>query len=314
MDRQLSDYQKRLDEKLFKRELNDSIRFRVKEALCVYKESQRDYTLNLMRNISSYAVKVGMRVIIDLEKCPSISAAALVIFFAEISRAKIATRFNKIITVHFGRNGSLESLLTSVGWVKAISADHDKYGALISEQCVFQTLSHPGEAMLSIYNLLLNSGVELTRPESKIFTKGINEAILNVIHHAYSNESDPLGGIGRRWWQACWRQEGTNSLVYIIFDLGQGITCSLPRCNETETVEQHIERAMQQGVTCTGDPNRGKGSENIKDAADIREKSSLFIGSRNALYTKRSFEKPIAREIWLPFNGTIAEWQINLEE
>ncbi|EJG1805320.1 hypothetical protein HJ118_07090 [Vibrio parahaemolyticus] len=284
----------------------------VTESLCVYEE-QRDYTLNLMRNISGYAVGRKIPVLISLEHCPSITAGALLILFAEVSRARIVAEDDNIVKIKLPTKGSLKDTLDHIGWTKAITISFRDYPSLMEENCPFQTASKPHEAMASIFNLLSSSGVTLTSPESKVFTKGVNEAILNVFNHAYSHEDYPLDGIGRRWWQACWRADD-NSFVYIIFDLGQGITNSLPKAYDNEPIDEHICRAMRLGVTCTGDSKRGKGSENIKDATDIKDESTLFIGSRNALYTKLSGETPLAGKCILPFNGTLAEWQINVGE
>ncbi|MFA0412339.1 hypothetical protein AB4520_00860 [Vibrio renipiscarius] len=312
MNSRLKAYEQRLDKRLNIKERKGIVTIKVTEALCVYEE-QRDYTLNLMRNISGYAVGRRVPVRLSFELCPSITAAALLILFAEVSRARIVAENDNIVEVLLPLSAQLRATLDHIGWSRAITTGFRDYPILMVENCPFQTASKPHEAMASILLLLSNSGVTLTSPESKVFTKGVNEAILNVFNHAYSHEDYPLDGIGRRWWQACWRADD-DSFVYIIFDLGQGITNSLPKAYDNEPISDHISRAMQLGVTCTGDSKRGKGSENIKDATDIKDESTLFIGSRNALYTKHSGEAPHAGECILPFNGTIAEWQINIGE
>ncbi|MCD9474866.1 hypothetical protein GLP44_09035 [Photobacterium phosphoreum] len=286
------------------------VEFNVTETLCVY-QKQRDYTLNLMRNISGYAVGHKVPVKINLKQCPMITAGALLILFAEVSRAKIAIEDDSLVTLELPENNDLRTIIDDIGWTEAMTVSFREYPNLMKANCTFQTASKPHEAMQSIYHLLINSEVPLSSPESKVFTKGVNEAILNVFNHAYSHEEYPLGGIGRRWWQACWKAND-NSLVYIIVDLGQGITKSLPKAYDEESVPDHIVRAMELGVTCTGDSKRGKGSVNIKDATDIKDESTLFIGSGNAIYTKCAGREPIAVESLLPFNGTIAEWQIKI--
>lgn len=310
MHSRLRSYEQRLDSRLDKKERKGVIELNVTEPLCVY-NTQRDYTLNLMRNISGYVVGHRKPVKVSLKECPKITAGALLILFAEVSRARIATENNDLITIELPESNSLRTMLDNIGWSAAITANFRDYPTLMEKNCSFQTASKPHEAMESIFNLLTNSKVELSSPESKMFTKGVNEAILNVFNHAYSHEDYPLDGIGRRWWQACWIDHN-NSLVYLIFDLGQGITNSLPKSYDDETIPEHITRAMKLGITCTGDSKRGKGSENIKNATDIKDKSTLFIGSKNALYTKLAGKEAQASECLLPFNGTLAEWQINI--
>lgn len=306
LDARLEQYINRLDEKLKVKFKKNRLYFYVSEDLCVY-YGQRGYTLNFLSNIAYTIWELKQKVHIDLSKCSKISASALVMLFAEVSRARMGKEDDDVITL------TMSDTFKDPKWKEAIELGHRQYSRLFDEDHTFQTVSDPNKALASILKLMHNCGVKLARPESKIFTKGINEAMLNVINHAYDDQEDPLGGIGRRWWQACWLQPtggGKYSLVYIIYDLGCGMLNSLPKASEQETIAEHITRAMAHGTTRTGIPGRGKGTKNMEDAAEIRAKSTLFVGTNSVSYCKVEGKDAIVEPCLLPFNGTLVEWQI----
>ncbi|HAS6354462.1 TPA: hypothetical protein I7234_19905 [Vibrio vulnificus] len=282
------------------------LHFNVAEELCVYYE-QRHYTINLLNNISYAIFILKVPVHLNLSNCPSISASALVMLFAEVSRARMAKEQDDIVTIDFPQ-------IRDLPWLYAMSVSYREYGDLFDKDHVFQTVNDPGKAMASILKLLHKSGVQLSKPDSRLFTRGVNEAMLNVINHAYIDQDDPLGGIGRRWWQACWvsEQNGEKVLVYIIYDLGCGILGSLPKSHPKELVTEHITRAMSYGVSRTNESDRGKGTQNMEEATEIRTDSLLFIGTNTVAYIKAEGQDATTQINLLPFTGTLVEWQIKL--
>ncbi|KQB10084.1 hypothetical protein CGU03_03155 [Vibrio metoecus] len=280
--------------------------FTVSEDLCVY-YSQRNYTLNLLSNISNAIFVQKVKVYLDLTGCPKISAAALVMLFAESTRARIACKDDTVFTIKFPKN------FRNAAWEEAVGVSYNKYASLFDCDHTFQTVSEPDKAMVSILKLLHRSGVKLDKQDTRLFTKGVNEAMLNVINHAYSDQAEPLGGIGRRWWQACWKHKRQEQeiLVYIIYDVGCGMLGSLPH-EPGETTIQHMLRVMEYGVSRTQELDRGKGTRNMEEATDIRDNSLIFIGTNRAVYTKVEGKPAVVHENLLPFVGTLVEWQIFL--
>lgn len=308
MDERLDSYIKRLDTrlKIKYQHKTHTLVYTVNEDLCVYYE-QRNFTLNLLGNISHTVFVLDTNVHLDLSGCQSISASALVMLFAEISRARMAKESDDVVTLTLPDSGDEP-------WFHAVSLSYRHYSKLFDEDHTFQTVSDPNKAMASILKLLDRSGVMLNRLDTRTFTRGVNEAMLNVINHAYIEEDNPLGGIGRRWWQACWVGEvdGHKNLVYIIYDLGCGILNSLPLAHDEESATEHITRAMSYGVTRTNESDRGKGTKNMEDATQIRDNSVLFIGTNNATYIKNQSKDAVTELNLLPFDGTLVEWQIRL--
>jgi len=264
-----------------------------------------------MRNLSGWAIKENKPIHLNLKDCPEITASALVLLFGEVTRIKIHFENNMMVTVSFPVDSELLDLLNQIGWTKAINSGCNDLISLFENDDTFQTLSDPNKAMISIFCRLKNCGVVLNSPEAKVFSKGVNEAMLNVIHHAYNNEANPLEGIGRRWWQACYVTD-SGSMVFIICDFGQGILGSLPKESITEKYEDHLARAMEVGVTSTDDEDRGKGSGDIVQAAEIRKYSTLFVASNNGIYGKIADSNIVKGESIVPMLGTIVEWEINL--
>lgn len=310
MEERLRLYIDRLDKKL-KVSYDKSkhqLCFVIDEELCVYYK-QRNYTLNFLSNISHSVFTKKVNVRLDLSECPNISASALVMLFAEVSRARMVFRCDDVVTIDF----PLENL--DLQWKEAISVSYRNYASLFDNDHTFQTVSDPNKAIVSILKLMHKSGVALNKPDTRAFTKGVTEAMLNVINHAYYDQENPLDGIGRRWWQACWIQEqeqnNENILVYIIYDLGCGMLQSLP-AGKNEPTSEHITRAMSYGVTRTGDLDRGKGTRNMEEATDIRDNSTMFIGTNSAVYSKIEGKLAKSEENLLSFDGTLVEWQIRL--
>lgn len=309
-------YKKKLNERIQLKVTKKKVTIVISEDLCIYVPSQRDYTLNLLGLISAYAVGQWIPVHIDMSNCQRVTAAASVMLFAEISRARIATENDDIITLSLPEEGQgCRTALNNIGWIYAASISYRKINTLFEHDAIFQSGNNPGKATASVYKQLVDSGVPLTAPEVKKFTKGVTEAMLNVNHHAYDNEKDPLNGIGRRWWQLCLVRTDDNGkptkLLFIIYDLGQGILRSLPKKVGESNLDQ-IGRAMTYGVTRTKEPDRGKGSEDMLDAAEIKDNSVLYIGTNNVTYTKMYDMPPLIEACGIPFFGTIVEWQINL--
>jgi hypothetical protein len=263
--------------------------------------------LNLLANITDAIFNHKVKVHLNLSECPNITASALVMLFAEISRAKMVFEDDDIITI------DLPKEKPDHVWNEAVTLSYRNYSSLFDNDHTFQTMSEPNKAIASILKLLLNSGVELSRTETRVFTKGVNEAMLNVINHAYHDQDAPLDGIGRRWWQACWvaKNKDKQTLVYIIYDLGCGMLASLPKENN-ESISDHITRVMSYGVSRTQEADRGKGTKNIEDATDIRDNSRMFIGTNSAVYIKTEGQSATAEPTFLPFGGTLIEWQIFL--
>lgn len=256
-------YQKKLNDRLFLKVTKKQATVIITEELCIYTPNQRDYTLNLLRLISAYAVGEWTPVHIDMTFCPKITAAASVMLFAEITRARIATDNDLIIVLKLPHEESdCREALDHIGWTHAVTISYKHINSLFDQDAIFQSGNNPGKATASVYKQLVQSGVPLTDPEVKRFTKGVTEAMLNVNHHAYDNEKDPLGGIGRRWWQLCLvrmdEQNNPSKLLFIIYDLGQGMLRSLPKKVGENNID-HIARAMTYGVTRTKAPIEAKG-------------------------------------------------------
>lgn len=316
MDRRLANYRARLDKKLKITRKKDHVRIKIADTLCIYSQEDRDYTLNVMKNISGFAVNERIPVHLDLRSCKEITLGAMVMLFAEISRARLATGFNEIIKILYpSEDTELREMLSGVGWEKATNTPYQQLDNLVEQNEYFQSNNNPNLATQAVYKLLTSQGLELDLPEVKMFTRGVTEAMLNVINHAYEHEADATNGIGRRWWQACYvgndTENNQKTMLFIIYDLGQGVLKSLPK-EDNESYTEHIERAMSYGVTRTGDPKRGKGFEDIKNAAYIRRKSTLLVGTNNVFYMKWR-NRTHAEECKMPFFGTVVQWQINLE-
>ncbi|QYJ72427.1 hypothetical protein K0H59_05050 [Shewanella sp. FJAT-51649] len=291
--------------------------------LCVYLINQSSIdtvkkTLNFFTIISNVCLVKGRELHIDFSKLQFFSAAASVLLFAEITRVQLVTNNHDVITFTLPESGPVLRLFRNSGLNKAISAGADrKLNSLFNDNNPYQSGKDPNKFLIPAIMHLNDQGLEWSRPQSRIISKGIQEAMLNVLHHAYENIPDNKSGIGQRWWQLSLLDKEEKTVTFIIYDKGMSIPKSiaekLPANISTDA--EAIEFAFQKGVTrCINEPTRGKGSEDIKDVTTVKDNSKLLVYSGNGMYyIDREGGETLKLTLPANINGTMIEWLIPYE-
>ncbi|BCV49592.1 hypothetical protein [Shewanella algae] len=289
--------------------------------MCVYSIFHRDSeiarrTLNFLNTVGELTLIHGLRLHLDFSNVINITAAASVLIFAEISRAQLITDQSNIITFSLPKSEEQEKLFKATGLYKAIMPGTSrKLVKLFDEDHAYQSGIDPNKFLVSTLLHLHRDGLELSKPEARIISKGIQEAMLNVIHHAYLNESDPKSGIGRRWWQFVHCDSEEKRVSFIIYDKG----ISIPKTIKNVMIGTHsdadaVEYAFRKGVTRLTGTTRGKGSQDIKDAAKVKDRSTLLVMSGKGIYfIDNEKDAKIKDELPYEINGTMIEWSIPYE-
>lgn len=284
---------------------------------CIYQQDRAD-VLKYLSIIGTFTIEEEKPLHLDFSEIETMGAAVSVMLFAEITRAQLSTGISNIITYTLPRNIDIRKQFTKTGLLRAIKqGGQKKIDELFKENDVFQSGTDPDMFTLPIIEKLEWCGVTLSRQHKKLFSRGTQEAMLNVIHHAYDNTEVPLSGIGRRWWHAIFINNKTKKLVLIIYDKGQGIPRSMSGTNFPFFHQgQIIKHVIPKGVTrFKENPERGKGTQDIVQVMEIEDKSVLLIYSDRGLYIRNSDGEEVAcEESKHSINGTLVEWQIPYEK
>ncbi|WP_375058383.1 hypothetical protein [Zobellella sp. DQSA1] len=281
----------------------------------VYRDDLRDSTLTFLAVIAHLGLNWEVRIRVDLKGCETITAAAAVMLFAEVTRIQLATNDSEAVLVD-PPEGPFRVLFRNSGLQAGLKPGAArKLNELFDNDHPLQSGDTPAKSIISIMSVMHKAGLDLTKPQTRIFSKGVQEAMLNVMHHAYRHEAEPLSGIGKRWWHACWYNPQDNSMSFIIYDKGSGIPETLAEvCGPEMSDEDRIAHGLKKGVTCMLDPSRGKGSVDIQNVTNIYAGSLLFVASNYGIVLVKddgeiSTKKPSNQS----FNGTLIEWKFKLE-
>ncbi|MDN2661819.1 hypothetical protein OW492_00340 [Psychromonas sp. 14N.309.X.WAT.B.A12] len=287
------------------------------QTLCIYSDEIVE-TLNYLTIIGDFTINKNQPLHLDFSELENLTAAASVMLFAEITRAQLATNKHDIITLSLPVNKIQRKRFTSSGLFKAIKpGGESKLKGLIKSKNTYQSGTDPNKFSLIVLEQIKTSGINLTAPQKKIFSRGVQEAMLNVIHHAYDdNHIDPLTGIGRRWWHAISVNKEKNLIAFIIYDKGQGIpksitsTTSLPLFNHGEC----IKHVLPKGITRFRDqPERGKGTHDILQINEIEDNSMIVIYSDHGRYIEdKKTGDSLCHHMKCSVHGTLIEWQLPL--
>jgi len=250
----------------------------------------------------------------DLER---LGSAASVILFAEITKAQLISEYEEIVIFTLPNDDSVKSLFRKTDFQKAISpGGHRKLVSLFDDNNHYQSGTDPNKFNVSTLLGLTQQGVRFAKPEMKLFSRGIQEAMLNVLHHAYDGEEELKMGIGNRWWQCSFYDKDNRVLIFIIYDSGKGIPLSIDEVAPTNMDDgEKIEYVMRSGISrITTDAKRGTGYEDIIRIATISDKSKLLVYSGKGIYYLDKVKKISKCGVHQKsVSGTLIEWQIPYE-
>ncbi|RED11271.1 hypothetical protein [Pontivivens insulae] len=277
-----------------------------------------------------------LRYSIGIENLETISVRCAVIFAAEIDRLRRIAGDELIYQGRIEDDNEAISLLRQLGVFSLVGNREDVSTCENGMDRVVQG-HRTAIQLMSGLNCDEDKLIGFYRSVQKIFDefqttdfvhKGVAEAMLNAINHAYISKF-PLKypSCGKRWWAAAVMNASETEFKVIIYDQGHGIAKTLPISGLVESMEVIAGRALQ-GVTKmidspdevmvkaaleaartrTGEDKRGKGFKDIQ--APVREVrgARLRITSGRAQVTLQNgydtFSLPLKHHI----GGTLIEW------
>ena len=309
---------------------NDCVLLKAPVVFCIYPNEVGDIecdahvksTMECLSRLTDLIYKESLNVHLDFSVLQYMGEAASVILFAEITRAQLITKNKNIVLLTLPVNTALRSRFNKTDLNKAISpGGFRKISSLFDDNNHYQSGTDPNKFNASTLLGVISQGVDFSKPESKLFSRGVSEAMLNVIHHAYPegevhNEYDMYSEVGNRWWQYSYYDVAKKKLVFIIYDKGIGIPCSIG-CIAPQDMNdgEKIEFVMRKGITrFIEDSKRGTGYGDILKLAEISDKSRLLVYSDEGIYyldRAKNISKCGINKFRV--NGTLIEWQIPYE-
>lgn len=285
-------------------ESKDNLLVKFPQKLCIYSPDHRDVCLWLFNELQKNASKKS--IILDFSKMVEITASGAVALFARVTSLQILTGNDALFTIIQPKEQRARKLFKQSGLYDALRpGGKRKLDKLWDSNIKFRS-GFNQEKHLDPTLELIGS---LTKTPHRL-KEAINEAILNIHQHAYADAASARGAsLIKRWWQYCYLDRDNNRFVFVISDLGRTIPSSFGVTSGTHA--NAIAYAMQKGVSSTGHPWRGKGSQDIKEPIHPKTEDKLIVVSGLGLYVYNS-NNEVLTDLNIPYMGTLIAWSFDL--
>lgn len=289
--------------------------------ICLYRDETMLSTLFFLQQIYESTENGTKYVTINFNLTEEITAAASVVLFAHINRIQLISKNPAIFTFRC-KNSPLYSTFFKPIYLKVLEAGtEEKLNFLEQSNSYYQsgTLPHLKLPVLDrIFEPIqhfysTNQSVLSILGELKT---AINEALLNVHHHAY------LGfdvDVPTRWWQQILFQPKDNSLQFIIYDLGIGIVNSfLEHSTHKPTMifqnkSDILREIMKTGVSRLPEVERGNGLSEMFKLSNYDNMAVWLSTNQLILKKAKPYNIDECEECLYSIPGTLVEWHFQLE-
>lgn len=305
--------------------ISDHIVLPVMGNFSLYSDNEYSPSINFIEEIKTL-LKNKKKILLDFNVTENVTAAAMLRLHAEISTWQRYHSQN-LARIRLGKaKSTVRYMLENSGFL----SEYDDPASTPSrkEILTMRTGTDAKGHLKSITNTMNDCFYSggLSEQERSDLYKGINEAMLNVSQHAYSESvSDLVDRIGKRWW--IYAQQFDDQLYIAFCDRGVGIPETLPRHGRWEKIRSlgkivgldddaaMIQAAMEFGRSEAETAGRGLGLQDVLKFANENPEGILWIFSRYGLYkNEKGKEKPILRNYKKSIEGTLIQWQISLSQ
>lgn len=282
---------------------------RMPKDVCIYSDDHCMKFVSLMREMNLAIYSKNQSIILDFSQTENMTAGAAVMLFAEVTRAQLLTELPNVISILRPTHPDLWELMRNSGLWEAIKPGERKTSRAMGKGCPFASGNDPDKHLASTL-----ASFRKARPNLPTrFDSAIQEAILNVVHHAYVyNQNLPVNTLGTRWWQ--YAAITKEDVRFTICDLGVGIPNKILYMPENRHLPHGncIEKAMEDGFSTLFRRGRGMGSKDLKRPVVDTEVECLSIFSNNGIYSYVQNREPICGDRPACLPGTVVEWKMNV--
>lgn len=299
----------------------------VPESLCL--ETHFDDCALLLQNLRQTVEQSKVTVRLRLEDCKSIRPTALLLLLAEVHRAQIL-RGKKALTGTYPEEPALLKRMCDMGFFELlnIKSPHKSSRTFPMEYIKFRSGTKlESESAKELRESLLGAKIAMNTMARKQLQRGVIEAMLNALQHAYPNTPMHLGDAHNRWWLCGHYHRPSKRLSIMFCDLGVGIPRTLPRRYPLEMIRGALSllpgvrpdhgamifAGMEIGRTRTRKGHRGKGLNDLRQFIDQAGAGEMHIYSRRGRYSYTCGGKESHETRDAELGGTLIRWTVPID-
>lgn len=306
-----------------------SVWIQVPHALRIMGPKNRRTVLKFFKKLREEALERRAKITLNFIETKTIEAPAMLLFVAELDRINRILQDDFSISIANAVDINTRNVLIQVGVYSLCGHRAPK----LKEEDFKENVKHWRYATgvrvdESTSEAFENIEGRLSPALKKGMWKGVSEALINSVQHAYAAPRN-LRGVrlrSARWWMFSELKGGL--LTVAVCDLGIGIPRSLP-LNWNDNVINRlmatfsrdgpdvraVKAAMQVGATSTSGEHRGKGLPQIWNAVRTEKNASIMILSNAArLVWNGDTEEEFAMEYSDSIAGTLVMWTVKTPE
>ena len=296
----------------------------VPPVLCLeaHYEACASFLYELRSTVETSKVTVRLR----LEGCKTIRPAALLMLLAEVHRARLL-RGDKALTGTYPEDPALLKRMCDMGFFEVLNIRSPVRSdqTFPMEYIKFKSGTQlEAESARALRESLLGEKIAMNTQPRKQLQRGVTEAMLNALQHAYPETAIHLGEAHKRWWLCGHYHRPSKRLSILFCDLGVGIPKTLPRRYPMEMVRKvlslfpgvrpddgaMIYAGMEIGRTRTKKEHRGKGLNDLRQFIDKAEAGEMHIYSRRGRYSYTSGGNESHKTFSAELGGTLIRWTV----
>lgn len=290
--------------------------------------------LRVVRAISNRVLKLGLPVRLDLSGTKQFYVSGAIYLYAELDRVINESNLVKPVTLIRPKASRPCEVMKQIGLFDLCGDDVNITPE--REDVIYWRLTkgenQSGELQgrhVEEVTAMANSTAQ--QLEVNGIWKGINEAVNNVVEHAYRlPRYDNFQGLpNTKWWMLSHIRN--NHFVTAVCDLGCGYSKTINKTMPEDFLVKlkgilnignedifAIKAAMEYGRTSTEQRNRGKGSRDAQSVLLAHGKGELIILSNSGLVKfsmkNGKLQEEFTDDIGLDTGGTILWWRIPLQD
>jgi anti-sigma regulatory factor (Ser/Thr protein kinase) len=256
----------------------------------------------------------------------------MLLFLAEVQRIASILGGRRLIDYCRVRDPKVRQVLHQVGFFNAVGRP-SRLVPTAKDVIHWRAISGQGAEGQKADNLVKDVRGRLPDALKAPMYAGLVEAMTNCAQHAYRNvRQDDLDQPGNgEWWM--FAREQDQAIAVVICDLGIGIPNSLPLTQGDGPVRELLARigrasglahsdaalvdaAVQIGRSRTGEPNRGKGLQDVVDVIKAARTGTLVIHSNSGCYVysmKDGQPAESTRDYRTSILGTLIFWSVPVQ-
>lgn len=299
----------------------------VPQLLCL--ETRFDECASLLQKLRMTVEHAKVTVRLRLEECESIRPSALLVLLAEVHRAQIL-RGKKALTGTYPEDQTLLKRMCDMGFFELlnIKSPLKSQRTFPMEYIKFRSGTKlESESAKELRESLLGDKIAMNTMARKQLQRGVIEAMLNALQHAYPPTRMNLGDAHNRWWLCGHYHRPSKRLSIMFCDLGVGIPRTLPRRYPLEMIRgalsllpgvrpddgAMIYAGMEIGRTRTRKGHRGKGLNDLRQFIDQAGAGEMHIYSRRGRYSYTSGGGESHDTLDAELGGTLIRWTVPID-